>query len=233
MRRTELDGRSESGNLVFHRCFSAKTPYTRSCLKISNQGRGCTNAWLSGIRRGEHCIQIISSDEERSDLLKDLVGKAREGESVVLIANSRTKESPKKHAKSRTGFTAASASILLDAPDTESAVSAIKKLVDAEAKKGRKSVTVVIDSSFVLDTPGSFSRYMQVEGTLGLASFSLPTTFICLYDDNKFPHEQIELAMSMHPLVVQGGAMTRNFWLIPRNVDEHSLAGYAAVGKIR
>ena len=225
-----------SGKAVFQRCFSAKTPYTRSCLESLNRGRGCTNAWLSGIRRGEHCIHIISSDEERSDLLKDLVGKSHEGESIVLIANAPKKRAAKRKEASGapSGLSIVSASLLLDggAPNAESAVGAIKKLVDAEAKKGRKSVTMVIDSSFVLEGPGLFSRYMQVEGTLGLASFSLPTTFICLYDDSKFSHEQIELAMSMHPLVVQGGAMTRNFWLIPRNVDEHSLAGYAAVGKI-
>ncbi len=116
--------------------------------------------------------------------------------------------------------------------NTEKAVNAIQKLVDAEAKKGMKSVTLVIDASFLLEGTGLFSRYMQVEGTLGLAAFRIPTTLICLYDETKFSHEQIELAMSMHPLVVQGGAMTRNFWLIPRNVDAHSLAGYAAAGKI-
>jgi hypothetical protein len=154
----------------------------------------------------------------------------------VLVSSSAPKKAPKRKSTNDPldGVLSLNVTSLLDngVPDAEKAVGAIQKLAEDEARRGKRSVTVVIDASFLLEKPGMFSRYMQVEGAFGLAVFKIPTTLICLYDDTRFTHEQIELAMSMHPLVVQGGALTRNFWLIPRNVDASSLAGYASTGRI-
>jgi hypothetical protein len=183
--------------------------------------------WTEGYRRGDHVIQVYSSERERLRTVCEILNWIDEDDLFIYIVDdlgldslgqldgSMVKRIKKGIAQGRLRLMESTSFYLENgAFNLKSRMTAWATIINEIRDEGFKSLVVVGDLSWSANNPGLFSELLQYEATLSITGLPQGFTAVCQYDSRLFSQKEIDYIESVHELQLKDGNLQRNFWLV-------------------
>ena len=183
--------------------------------------------WTEAYRRGDHAIQVYSSDIERLRSVYDILDWIDDDELLIYLVDDAGLDSlsnGESHmiGRIREGIVQGRLRLMRatqfylkgDAFCSESAITGWVKLLKEIQDEGYKTLVVVGDVSWSVNHSGLFSEVLKYEATLTMGGLPIGFTALCQYDSRLFSQTEIDYIESVHELQLKDGNLKRNFWLV-------------------
>ena len=186
--------------------------------------------WTEAYRRGDHAVQIYSSEKERLNAVHHILQWMKEDEVLFYFSDNFSQDSIedgvdeiertiKKAMES--GRMRVCSSQEFYCPKgvfkVEERLKYWHKMVSDLKGKGFPSIIVVGDLSWATDDVETFSKVIRYEAQAVISGLPKGMTALCQYDARRMEQSQIDYMVSVHELQIKEGLLERNFWLIAQS----------------
>lgn len=183
--------------------------------------------WTESYRKGDHAVQVYSSDIERLRTVYDILDWIDDDDLLIYLVDDAGFDSLSNGESHMIGrmreeivqgrlrlMRATQFYLMGGAFCSESTITGWVKLLKEIQDEGYKNLVVVGDVSFSANNPGLFSEVLKYEATLTMNGFPMGFTALCQYDSRLFSQTEIDYIESVHELQLKDGNLKRNFWLV-------------------
>jgi hypothetical protein len=192
--------------------------------------------WYEGLGIGDHAAHIYRSDVEQVRVVMDTISWTNEDQRVVLLSDRWDAEA--RAPRPRVLDAAIEDGHLLVVPARSTLcpsgrfnAKAIETLVRAEAESaaddGRSDPVIMWDLDWLAADEQAFEAHVVQQSGMSLSPSTHQVTMIGQYGTSFYSPEQQERLLRVNPLVLEGGLLTRKFWVVAKSsVGKSSKGGH-------
>lgn len=182
--------------------------------------------WYEGLRRGDHAAHIYRSDAEQMRVVTDTLSWMREEQRLVLLSDRwdtepRAPRSRVLDAAIEGGHLEIMPAKPILCPSGRFRPGALEDLMRIEMRRtvdgGRSELVLMWDLDWLAKEPSAFEAHIVQQSGLTLSPSMNRVTMIGQYGTAFYSPEQVERILRVSPLVLEGGLLTRKFWVVARN----------------
>jgi hypothetical protein len=181
--------------------------------------------WYEGLRRGDHAAHIYRSEAEQVRVVTDTLSWMDDDQRLILLsdrweAEERVSRSRVLEAAMDDGHLVVVPARSTLCPTGHFSARAFEGLLSSETEsmidEGSEPV-LMWDLDWLAGDDAAFEAHIVQQSSMALSSSERRATLIGQYGTAFFSTEQLDRVVRVTPLVLEGGLLTRKFWVVSKN----------------
>lgn len=182
--------------------------------------------WYEGLRRGDHAAHIYRSDAEQVRVVTDTISWMDEDQRLVLLSDrwdseARAPRSRVLDAAVEEGHLVVTPARQTLCPSGRFRAEALDDLINIEMQNavedGRSQLVLMWDLDWLGSDALGFEEHIVQQSGMALSPPTHQATIIGQYGTSFYSPEQVERVLRVNPLVLEGGLLTRKFWVVAKS----------------
>jgi hypothetical protein len=180
--------------------------------------------WYESLSRGDHAAHIYRSDAEQVRVVTDTVSWMDEGQRLVLLSDRWDVDGKEPRSRVLDAAIDGGHLVILPAratlcPSGTFSDRALDGLIRSETDSVTDGTDLVLmwDLDWLGGDPVAFEAHVVQQSALALSASGHQATLIGQYGAAHYSPEQIERVLRVSPMVLEGGLLTRKFWVVSKN----------------